>query len=360
MIIMSGIERDPEMRALAQLMYFRLWDQVRDIFDDIRTQTILDKKNCTDDGNSNLLHIMLRFQPPLDLVISIGESRPWMFQQRDDQGRFPLHVASLHGSRSTVVKYLLSKYGDAATIKDQHGSLPLHLACRPMQWQPMEDDGFEEAVYIQPGSAVIDVLCKHSPQATHIEDCKGCNPIEIAFEQGLSKKICQILLESSNVAWKIRKSQEQADPNLEFSLPGYTHAAAMEFLKRCRSVKNLHEVCEATASTEICASNSFSLPPYSEMLKRYRSKQLEQSSKSQKNSRNSSISSVSSYCRSSTLSIESIDDEIFRERQPSHTFELTGKPRESSICSRKGDKFVTSTSLPSGLVVHSSPMPRAA
>jgi len=249
-----------------------------------------------------LLHAMVRFQPPLDLVELVVRYWPWMVKTVDQStGHLPIHVACLFGSRSDVVKYLLSLFGEGAMMADKNHRMPVHLACRPERWLPesMRREVSDGPLYIHAGSAVIEALCTHSPKATNMEDCDGYNALEIALDHGLSNKICQILLDASDRGWKEhvedkrRLNQSLGNSSLsstEFALPGYSPSAAMEHLKRCRSDRRL-----ATQSDEVvvgngsrCASShnqgddhsvstagslahlSQSLPPYEQMLQQYR------------------------------------------------------------------------------------------
>jgi len=295
--IMEDIDFSPKslQHSLAVLMYLREWDHVRDI---------LSKKDCIDtletrcfggEKGVNILHMMCRFQPPLDLVELTVNTWPTLVNERDPGGNFPLHVASLYGSRSDVVKYLLAVHKEAVMIPDDRGRLPLHLACRPIRWQPAnqsdknpQDTDRRESynaneIYIHAGSAVIDALCQQYPHATNVEDCEGYNPLEIAIEQGLSKKICQLLLDASDKAWREYQAERAKDEDqIDLFIPGYTVAAAQELLKKCRSsyaqpsgsATNYEDRLQSsTCDSRKLPLINLPLPPYDQMLKLYEKQQ---------------------------------------------------------------------------------------
>jgi hypothetical protein len=236
----------------------------------------------------NLLHAICQFQPPLDLVLLVTQEWPYMARQSDDRstGQYPLHRAAQYGCTSKVVKHLLSEFGDAAMGADHNGDLPLHLACRPIQWQlpqrsapesfsssPDNDEREEEPapIYIHAGSAVIRAFCDHAPQASNVEDLDGCNPLEIAIDHGLSKKICQLLLETSEIAWKEEKQKQEQQ-----ALKEKEHQELLFIQEREKEARRMSDVARAQAQTQAAAEDllwSLSLsclPPYSEMLLQYR------------------------------------------------------------------------------------------
>jgi hypothetical protein len=211
-----------ESTSLADLFFDREWDLVRD--EGLLIEYSVESgehayREYNDDlfefegeDGTTLLHVMCRFQPPLDLVELVAEELPWMIGAKEPlTGQYPVHVACFYGSRSDVVKCLLSKNVEPAMTVDIEGRMPIHLACRPIRSFPddMREEGHtNEPFYIQAGSAVIQALCAQAPKATNVDDCDGCNPLEIALEHGLSNKVCQILL-ASDIGWKERKAEEE-------------------------------------------------------------------------------------------------------------------------------------------------------
>jgi hypothetical protein len=187
--------------SLYELLQEGEWEKAARIIIGPGFNSVLDMSEVTGEPGLNVLHVICRFQPPEEIVEFVLNKCPSLAQEKDARGRYPLHYASGHGSRSAVVKSLLSENAAATMQADNCGRLPLHLACQPRRWQP-DDYENKEALYMQPGSAVIMALCKTAPASTNVEDNDGYNALEIAIEFDLSYKICQVLMETSDKAWK--------------------------------------------------------------------------------------------------------------------------------------------------------------
>jgi hypothetical protein len=296
---------DEEKNSLFSCMYHRQWDNVsRVLFKRMGMGPRCSLRELAAELNSEfnevnvgVLHILCRFQPPAELLGRIVKT--WgegLVSERDAvTGQYPLHVACQHGSLSALVTLLLKLFPEAAMIPDAWGQLPLHLACRPKRWSPPSDfiddeekeEEDEDQLYIQPGSAVIHVLCEQVPQSSNVNDIEDRNALEIAIEGGVAtKNICKIIMDASDKAWRImlakqiknksltsRPSEDETmmeiDNCLRDSLPGnYTGAAAKERLRRCRS--DISKDSQSTGGGAGFCQLSSSLPPYQEMLQAYK------------------------------------------------------------------------------------------
>jgi hypothetical protein len=196
----------------------------------------------------NLLHVLCRHQPPLEMVQAVITTWPFLPPKLTKKTRqAALHIACQHGARSDVVKLLLHSNGKAATLQDASGRLPLHLACCPSNYPRRqaenmcdEEKDTNEVEWINPGSAVIRALCAHFPQAVNMEDEDGCNPLELAFmgKAKVGKTMVKLILDTSQEIWeKEIKENTQRCVELDeaFTMPGYTASAARVLLARCRS-----------------------------------------------------------------------------------------------------------------------------
>lgn len=247
-----------------ELVLEREWKILIRLMHDRDFYNVLDMSCISGEAGLNLLHVICRFQPPEELVETMLYQFPSLSYEKDAQGRFPLHYASLHGSRSAVVKSLLAYNPEAAMQADISGKLPLHLACRPVRWQaPDEID--EENLYMQPGSAVIVALCKAAPDSTNVEDSGGCNALELAIEFNLSCKICQVLMETSIEAWKAK--EKPIDDDKKMTLPKGNQTIDNESACLCYE----DEMTRIYNSTQTILLRQF--PPYEEMLNFWKQKQ---------------------------------------------------------------------------------------
>jgi len=100
----------------------------------------------------------------------------------DSNKRTPLAVA-LENPKSTkdLIKLLLSKYPDAATIKGPHGYLPLHLAAQwSRHWK----------------ASVIQLLMDAYPRAVQVSTKRGNTPLHEACANGASASVVMLLLKA--------------------------------------------------------------------------------------------------------------------------------------------------------------------
>lgn len=81
-------------------------------------------------GKFNLrpLHLLAAAHAPPDLVAYILQLGQDVIRLKANDGRLPLHFACLKPCR-VVISLLLHAYPEAAHEQDEHGDLPLHLAC---------------------------------------------------------------------------------------------------------------------------------------------------------------------------------------------------------------------------------------
>ena len=101
-----------------------------------------------------------------DVKKSEREAACWVVRkERDGRLRWrllPLHAALIFNAPVTVVEILLRAFPAAATLKDDQGMLPLHLACRnaPVNFEVLEE------------------LLTAYPAAVYVKDRKGRTPLQ--------------------------------------------------------------------------------------------------------------------------------------------------------------------------------------
>mmetsp|Transcript_8810 Transcript_8810/g.13035 ORF Transcript_8810/g.13035 Transcript_8810/m.13035 type:complete len:265 (-) Transcript_8810:175-969(-) len=78
------------------------------------------------------LHVALQQKAPLNIIKAIQTASPMAAQTVIENGvniMFPLHLSLLHRASDDVVLFLLNEFPSAASIPDQFGMLPIHVAC---------------------------------------------------------------------------------------------------------------------------------------------------------------------------------------------------------------------------------------
>lgn len=100
-------------------------------------------------------------------------------EQRDDNGRVALHYACKEGEGGEMLtRLLLRAYPEGATVADEGGFLPLHVACR-----------YSESL------AVIRMLIRAAPESLWAKTRKGSTPLSCAHgnKSGIGPDIVGIL-----------------------------------------------------------------------------------------------------------------------------------------------------------------------
>jgi len=240
---LSDIERRKREESLQDFLDKQDWESVMvSLFNEKNGHPKFSKAHAqVFEGQSghNLLHVVCRHQPPSLVVEALVGAWPFLSSDlTSESNQSALHIATMHGARSDVVKVLLRANGNAASQKDKFGRLPLHWACCPRYYAASKTPTPDDTEWINPGSAVIRALCEHFPSAVNMEDIDGCNPIELALqgEAHIGKNMLKVLLDTSVAEWNAKiESITKDDTTVDsFYMPGYSRSAKKELLERCR------------------------------------------------------------------------------------------------------------------------------
>eukprot|EP01083_Nonionella_stella_P010934 31093_1 len=160
--------------------------------------------SCAD--NHTLLHYVCQFRPPLHIVESLVRDFPEAVNQADCANQYPLHVAVHSGSSSHVIAFLLQANPSIASLQDEHGMTPLHLAF--CNYRGMTHNGFESAEDVEKSiPKVAKLLCMAAPLSVIVEDKEGLNVLEHAIEKEVDLKLLRNL---QRVAQNVKKGKIQA------------------------------------------------------------------------------------------------------------------------------------------------------
>lgn len=115
----------------------------------------------------------------IDTVICFLKLDPKTAEHRDDNGRVALHYAckELNGGE-TLTRLLIRAYPDGATVADEGGFLPLHVACR-----------------YSASLSIIRMLIRAAPESLSTRTKKGSTPLSCAHgnKSGIGPDIVGIL-----------------------------------------------------------------------------------------------------------------------------------------------------------------------
>ena len=136
---------------------------------------------CEDFHGMTLLHAVLRYDPPLELVSKMITISPDLLHAMDCLGRTPLHVAAGMGASSSLIKLIAHSCPTSCLAQDEDGKTPLHFAC-DTSCELFEDDSSSSSSQ----QRVVDhesirALLSACLDAATIEDLDEMNPLEYAI-----------------------------------------------------------------------------------------------------------------------------------------------------------------------------------
>jgi len=113
-----------------------------------RTREHPEEAKIEDNESGSLaLHLLLRSDPPLHVVMALVEAYPEALFEENKHGYLPLHVACRYGNSKEVVEYLIQQNPQAKTRSTQSGSAPLEL----FSWNNLWNNPYEMAHYLMSG-----------------------------------------------------------------------------------------------------------------------------------------------------------------------------------------------------------------
>lgn len=146
-------------------------------------------------GGMTLLHSVVRYDPPIELLVQMIELYPTALGACDCLGRTPLHVAAGSGASTNVMKILTVNCPGACSIQDEDGRTPLHFAC-DTSCELFEDDD-RSSPRKPPTLDTIRCLLSGSLDAVTLEDVDETNAIEYAIISDASPEVVKLLQKAS-------------------------------------------------------------------------------------------------------------------------------------------------------------------
>jgi ankyrin repeat protein len=146
---------------------------------------------CSRLNGMTLLHAVVRYDPPLEIVAQMIEICPHMPAATDCLGRTPLHVAAGSGCSASLVAIIARLYPAACHAQDDEGKTPLHFICDSSCVLFEEDHGCSPRQ--PPNHEAVVALLPYSLRATALEDNEGKSPLEHAIMSNASAKTVKLL-----------------------------------------------------------------------------------------------------------------------------------------------------------------------
>jgi len=149
--------------------------------------------SCSELNGMTLLHAVVRYNPPLDVVAQMIRLCPDMSAAKDCLGRTPLHVAAGSKASASLLKLLAHACPAACDAQDQERKTPLHIVC-DSSCVLFEDDLNENGTLRQPPNHdAVAALLSYSLHVVTLEDDEDMSPLEHAIMSNASLKTVRML-----------------------------------------------------------------------------------------------------------------------------------------------------------------------
>lgn len=186
---------DDALPSLEQLARQKRYDEIIEI---IQFQRKLDAWLCVPNPtNSTALHIIMPYQPPVELVDIMIQSlarlvEPCYLPEAtvDTLGRTPLHLAIASQCDIVIVRRLTKMSHHAVLTRDSVGRLPLH-------WVLCANGGKTKKKIVLNAIATIKLLVDIYPQACTAHDNGGHTPLDLAIQYKCDRRIILLLLDKA-------------------------------------------------------------------------------------------------------------------------------------------------------------------
>lgn len=144
---------------------------------------------CT--NHHNTLHLILKYNPPLNVVRLIIKNEPKSVFEIDCLDHFPLQTALSYGTSSKVIEYLISQNKDAFYTLDCEGKTPLHLAVDG--YEILSADYSTKLTSVATFSEIIDMLYKFKPSCVVKKDHNNMDVVRYAIKNQIDYEAVSIL-----------------------------------------------------------------------------------------------------------------------------------------------------------------------
>eukprot|EP00986_Skeletonema_menzelii_P006654 scaffold2532_cov79-Skeletonema_menzelii.AAC.15 len=161
-----------------------------------------------------LLHAVVRYNPPLDVVRRMIDLCPDQLAAKDCLGRTPLHVAAGSSAEPRLIKLIANAYPASCDATDEDGKTPLHFAC-DSSCELFEDDDANRSMSREVCHGTVRALLSESLHAATIEDLDEMNALEYAIMSDAGLRTVKLLQHASSKALQSRSRSSSPRPSPE-------------------------------------------------------------------------------------------------------------------------------------------------
>mmetsp|Transcript_23911 Transcript_23911/g.39421 ORF Transcript_23911/g.39421 Transcript_23911/m.39421 type:complete len:220 (+) Transcript_23911:115-774(+) len=173
---------------------------------------------CEEFHGMTLLHAVVRYDPPLNVVAKMIEICPDLLSAMDCLGRTPLHVAAGMGASSSLIKLIAHSCPSSCIAQDEDGKTPLHFACDTSC--ELFEDGSSELSRSTVDHESIRALLSVDLHPATMEDLDEMNPLEYAIISDAGLNTVKLLQKAAVVTMKSRsRSNSPVNKALPVSIP---------------------------------------------------------------------------------------------------------------------------------------------
>jgi hypothetical protein len=163
--------------------------------------------SCSQLNGMTLLHAVVRYNPPLDIVAQMIQLCPDMLATKDCLHRTPLHVAAGSRASASLLQLLASACPSACEVQDIEGKTPLHFACDSSSVL-FEEDHDDDISRHPPNHETIAALLSYSTHAVTVEDDEEMTPLEHAIMSNASAKTVKLLQRETSQAAQMKEGMQ--------------------------------------------------------------------------------------------------------------------------------------------------------
>lgn len=140
-----------------------------------------------------ILHTAIDLGLSEHTMMNMAKSFPIALTEIDEQGRYPIHVASAYGASSRVAALCVCSNPSSVVAKDVDNNTPLQLLCKGT-WKGVWNLKFNPSAKNNMID-ILEILYLKAPDTFFSEDSNGLGPIEQAINSNLDIKFIVALQE---------------------------------------------------------------------------------------------------------------------------------------------------------------------
>ena len=184
--------------------------------------------SCSQLNGMTLLHAIVKFDPPLEIVARMIEFYPDMPAATDCLRRTPLHVAAGSRASASLIELLAHAHPAACDAQDEERKTPLHFACDSscvLFESDFHESGSNPRPRQPPNHEAVVVLLSYSVHAVTFEDDEDMTPLEHAIQSNASLETVKLLQDETRHATKVLSTYQLRQPQLNEGIQSFISAS---------------------------------------------------------------------------------------------------------------------------------------